>query len=52
MIDYDPNNNGFSLFYITFEGSLNMKGTAETRQFKLSFMIEGKIIRDNGILND
>ena len=24
-IDYDPHFHGFSLFYITFEGSLNLK---------------------------
>ena len=24
-IDYDPNANGFSLFYVTFEGNLVMK---------------------------
>jgi hypothetical protein len=46
VIDYDPNLNGFSLFYITFEGSLFMKNTPESKQFKLSFMIEGKLIRD------
>jgi hypothetical protein len=44
-IDYDPNINGFSLFYITFDGSLQLKNQMQ-KLFKLSFMIEGKLIRE------
>ena len=44
-IDYDPSINGFSLFYITFDGSLQLKNQMQ-KLFKLSFMIEGKLIRE------
>lgn len=58
-IDYDPQGYGFSLFYITFEGSLFMKNATTTaasdenshyqpssKQYKVSFMIEGRLIKD------
>ncbi len=44
-IDYDPSLHGFSLFYITFDGNLYLKSQAQKR-FMLSFMIEGKLIRE------
>jgi len=69
LIDYTPptldhqlgssQGNGFSLFFITFEGNLYMKqnigaaqeqassqGTPYSRQYKVSFMIEGRLVRD------
>lgn len=45
-IDYDATATGFSLFYITFEGSLSMKNGEAAKCFKLSFMVEGQIVRE------
>ncbi|TNV80327.1 hypothetical protein FGO68_gene11568 [Halteria grandinella] len=69
LIDYTPpthnqqisgsQGNGFSLFFITFEGNLYMKqhlsaaqeqvssqGKPNSRQYKVSFMIEGRLVRE------
>jgi hypothetical protein len=52
-IDYDPQKNGFSLFYVTFEGILHMKRvSSELRPFKLSFMIEGRLVREGAVVKE
>ena len=45
-IDYDETGAGFNLFYITFEGTLFMKSEPLPKQYKLSFMIEGRHMRE------
>eukprot|EP00347_Sterkiella_histriomuscorum_P002335 403368547 len=45
-IDSQPQD-GFNLFYITFEGNLNLKNEPGQKRFKISFMVEGKINYEN-----
>jgi len=45
LIDFDAG--GFALFYVTFTGALYLKEPGATRQFKLSFMTEGKVVRES-----
>jgi hypothetical protein len=38
---------GFSLFFITFEGTLSMKQRDnQTKRYKMSFMVEGTVHND------
>ena len=41
-IDSTPEN-GFKLFFITFDGQLAMKNEENRKNFKISFMVEGKV---------